>query len=139
MAPDVAALLYLVMVVGAIAGSVRWLFSASGRRFRERVEVWLEHRRVDRIGVLPEGRPIEVIAADVRRLALRFHGLDPRTPFPKADAVRQAYDKALAECCGALDVTHLLGVIMPGPELDTERTRVEVVLEGAGLSLPSVF
>jgi hypothetical protein len=84
----------------------------------------------------PQGRPIEVIAAHVRRLSTRYYGLDPRTPFVKVEAVRGAYDKALGECCTALGRTHLLGVLQAGHELDAERERVEDLLADAGVRLP---
>jgi len=84
----------------------------------------------------PSGRPIEVIAAHVRRLSTRYYGLDPRTPFVKVEAVRGAYDKVLGECCTALGRTHLLGVLQAGHELDAERERVEELLADAGVSLP---
>ena len=86
----------------------------------------------------PEGRPIEAIVADLRRLGGRFHTLDPRTSFAKVEAVRGAYDRALAECCTALGITHLLGVIPAGPELDIERERVEDQLTGCGVRFPHV-
>jgi hypothetical protein len=84
----------------------------------------------------PESRPIEAIAADLRRLGGRFHTLDPRTPFVKVEAIRGAYDHILTECCAALDVTHLLGVLAPGPELDAERERVEDQLDHRGMRIP---
>jgi hypothetical protein len=86
----------------------------------------------------PEGRPIEAIAADLHRLSGRFHTLDPRTSFAKVEAVRGAYDRTLAECCTALGITHLLGVIPAGPELDVERERVEAQLAGCGVRFPHV-
>jgi hypothetical protein len=84
----------------------------------------------------PEARPIEEIGADLRRLGSRFHGLDPHASFAKVEAVRGAYDRALAECCTALGITQLLGVLTAGPELDAERTRVEGQLAGCGVRLP---
>ena len=84
----------------------------------------------------PSGRPIEVIAAHVRRLSTRYYGLDPRTPFVKVEAVRGAYDKVLGECCTALGRPHLLGVLQAGHELDAERERVEELLADAGVRLP---
>ena len=50
--------------------------------------------------------------------------------------MRCAYDRALAECCTALGITHLLGVLPAGPELDVERERVEEQLAGCGVRLP---
>ncbi len=84
----------------------------------------------------PDGRPIEAIVADLHRLGRRFHSLDPRTSFAKVEAVRSAYDRALAECCTALGITHLLAVLPAGPELDAERERVEDQLAGCGVRFP---
>ena len=136
MAPETAALLWLILVAGGVVYAVGWLLSPRGRRFRERVAV--RYRAVrNRRKVAPTGRPIEMIAADVRRLGVRYHGLSPRASFAKSDGVRRAYDGVLSECCAALDLTHLLGVLPPGPELDAERARVEGLLEDSGLTLPS--
>ena len=135
MAPETAALVYLVLLVAGTTYAVGWLLSPRGRRFRERTGIRLEHARRRRRTV-PTGRPIEEIAADVRRLGIRYHCLGPRASFAKSDGVRRAYDGVLAECCAALELTHLLGVISPGPELDVERARVEGLLEDSGLSLP---
>jgi hypothetical protein len=84
----------------------------------------------------PDGRPIEAIVADLRRLGRRFHTLDPHTSFAKVEAVRYAYDRTLTECCTALGLTHLLGVLPAGPELDAERERVEEQLAGCGVRFP---
>jgi len=97
------------------------------------MRAWLGSRRRQ---PEPEGRPIERIAADVRRLCVRYHSLDPRTPFVKVEALRGAYDKVLGECCTALGRTHLLGVLAAGPELDAERDRVEDLVRDSGVRLP---
>ena len=99
------------------------------------MRAWLgsHHRRPE-----PQGRPIEVVAAHLRRLCAQYHGLDPRTPFVKVEAVRLAYDKVLGECCTALGGAHLLGVLRPGPELDAERERVEELVAERGVPLPHV-
>lgn len=83
----------------------------------------------------PEGRRIELVASDVRRLGQRFRNVPPRVSFARFEALRQAYDEVLSEACKALEVDHLLQVLPPGPELDGERRRVEVALYRAGLRL----
>jgi hypothetical protein len=80
----------------------------------------------------PCGRPIEAIAADVRRLGQEFRYLPAGASFTRVEARRRAYDLALAEACGALEIAHLLEVLPPGAELDRERSRVELVLDCAG-------
>ena len=111
------ALSALAYVVGMLVGRF-----GSGSRRRRQPE--------------PEGRPIEAIVADLHRLGRRFHNLDPRTSFAKVEAVRCAYDRSLSECCAALGITHLLGVLDAGPELDAERERVEEQLAGCGVRFP---
>ena len=76
-------------------------------------------------------RPIEEVARDVRRIAERYHQDGMR--FAQYEGRRQAYDRVLAEAADMLDLTHLLGVLPPGPELDRERGRVERLLRDAGV------
>lgn len=80
-------------------------------------------------------RPIELIAYDARRLGHRFHHPRRGLSFVKFESTRWAYDKVLSECCRALGIEHLLGVLPPGPELDAERRRVEWLLTEAGLAV----
>lgn len=84
---------------------------------------------------VPQGRPIEAIAQDVRRLGRRFREPRDGVSFVKFEGTRRAYDQVLAECCLALDIDHLLGVLPPGDELDAERRRVELRLDSAGFHL----
>jgi len=81
------------------------------------------------------GRPIEEIARDAHRIGTRFHSQPARHSFAQLEGRRIAYDRVLVEACAALAVEHLLEVLPPGPELDGERRRVEIVLAAAGLGL----
>ena len=85
--------------------------------------------------VLAPGRPIELVARDACRLGRQFAYLPAGTSFARFEGCRRAYDLVLTEACDALEVEHLLSVLSPGPELDHERTRVELALEWAGLRL----
>ena len=78
-------------------------------------------------------RPIETIAAHVRRLGGEYHGGHPGRSFVKSEALRRAYDDALAEACRALEVATNLLDLEPGTARDFERVRVERVLVAAGL------
>jgi hypothetical protein len=91
-------------------------------------------RRVRRRFARPRGRPIELIARDVRVLGRDLRGSAPCSAAELA-ALSHSYDSALAEACAALEVVHLLGVLAPGPERDAERRRVEARLALAGLCL----
>lgn len=83
----------------------------------------------------PPGRPFEEIARDAHRLGTRFRSPQARRSFAQLEGRRMAYDRVLVEACSALRVEHLLEVLPPGPELDGERRRVEVVLAAWGLGL----
>lgn len=83
----------------------------------------------------PVGRPIELIASDARRLSSSFRRVPPDASFARFEGRRRAYDDVLVEACRAVEVEHLLRVLPPGPDLDRERQRVEMVLQRVGLLL----
>jgi hypothetical protein len=84
---------------------------------------------------MPTGRPIQLIAQDAHRLGHQLRVLPQGASFARFEARRQAYDIVLVEACAALEIDHLIGVLPAGPELDTERLRVEAALGLAGLRL----
>ena len=84
--------------------------------------------------VVPLRRPVEEVAADLRRLRAAFRRDGLR--FAKWEGTRRAYDAALAEAADAFEIAHLLAVLPPGVDLDRERARVERLLEQTGV-LPS--
>ena len=127
-----AGLLVLALLC-AFAYGLGLVFSKRAEPMRDRLATW-RWERAHRGE--PQGRPIEAIAADLHRLGTRYHGLHPHASFAKVEAVRTAYDRALGECCDALGVPHLLGVLPVGPELDAERERVEEQLTDNGMRLP---
>ena len=132
MAVVLVVMLAATVALSALAYCLGALMGPRGESLREWVRVKLGLQRPPK----PDGRPIEEIAADLRRLAGRYHTLDPRTSYIKVEAVRHAYDRTLAECCASLSITQLLGVLPAGPELDAERERVEVQLAGCGVRFP---
>jgi hypothetical protein len=91
-------------------------------------------RRVRRRLARPYGRPIELIARDVRVFGRDLRASTPCTA-AELSALASSYDSALVEACAALEVVHLLGVLGPGAERDSERRRVEARLALAGLCL----
>src|SRR4051812_33882678 len=96
------------------------------------MRVWARRERPEQ----PGGRPIEVIAADLRRLGTRYQALHPHAPFAKVEAVRGAYDKGLGEGCAALGRPPLRGVPARGGELALGRGGVEDIVAGAGVRSP---
>jgi hypothetical protein len=123
----------VVVLLSAAAYALGLAMGKRGEPARDWVANRWRHRRNQ---VQPTSRPIEAIAADLHRLGARFHTLDPHASFAKVEAVRGAYDRALAECCAVLGLTHLLGVLPPGLELDAERERVEEQLTDCGVRFP---
>ena len=103
------------------------LIGLPARRFRR----WWRRRSAPE----PTGRPLELIAAEARRLGQRANNPPRGTSRAKVVAFRYAYDHVLAEACAALEIEHLLGVLEPGDELDGERSRVESLLWLAGLRI----
>jgi hypothetical protein len=110
----------------------RW---ASVVRLRRHPVQWWRTQRARRRPAVPTGRPLEQIASDARRLAPRALHPPRGTSRAKVVALRYAYDHVLSEACAALGIDHLLGVLEPGDELDTERVRVEGLLWLAGLRI----
>jgi hypothetical protein len=122
------ALVWVVICAVTGAPNLRARFAPTVRRLRH-----VDPRPWDLSDVQPLRRPLELIVSDARRLGSRFQNPPPGTSFAKVEAVRCAYDRVLGEACEALGMTHLLGVLMPGSELDEERSRVEGALWLAGL------
>ncbi len=126
--------LLAAMVAASVAGPERM------GRLRRRTVTLAERVTVRVRGLFPTpprptGRPIEDIARDAHRLGQRFRCVPDDASFARFEGRRQAYDRVLAEACAALGVEHLLMVVPPGVELDSERLRVEAVLDRAGFRL----
>lgn len=119
-----AILLGVVML--PVVGLALLLGDAEGWRWWQAVD-----RRRRHATVLPMRRPVEQVCADLDRLRTAFGRGGMR--FAKWEGCRLAYDQVLAEAADMVDVAHLLTVLPPGTELDVERTRVEVLLEAAGM------
>ena len=80
-------------------------------------------------------RPFEDLVTRARVLGPRVRVVQPGVRFAKFDGMRQGYDAVLGELADELGIVHLLGVIAPGPALDSERSRVENAVERAGVDL----
>ncbi|MEU6075930.1 hypothetical protein [Micromonospora sp. NPDC047074] len=83
----------------------------------------------------PDRRPLEELAADLRRLRVQRVGFDGRQPVWHG-TVLQAYDDRLRRACQALGITEHL-TELEGIDRELERVRVEGVLHAAGLTLPA--
>lgn len=82
----------------------------------------------------PVGMPLERIARDLRRLRPQL--VHPAgQPVARYRGVVAAYDDALVDACRALGIATDLPGLPPGLDRETERLRVEVELERAGVQL----
>ncbi len=112
-------------VLGAVFAAPKWIAACSDAR----------RRRLRRRGLLPvrTGRPLERLAADLRRL-------DPQRTAPgcsrtKREAARLAYEDVLMEAARALEIDHALASAPRGLPRELELLRVEQALLAAGLVL----
>ncbi|TWJ24419.1 hypothetical protein JD76_04569 [Micromonospora endolithica] len=82
----------------------------------------------------PDRRPLEQLAADLRRIGGRRRG---GRAVVWHDTARQAYDDRLRMACAALGFTEHLAELT-GADREIERVRMEGLLHDAGLTLPAV-
>jgi hypothetical protein len=100
-------------------------------------------RRIRRIGQdrraarnpAPGRRPLQVVAADVRRLARSIALVPAGAPMARRRALAAAYDDVLVEAAVLLEVPHELRSTPEGPARDLERLRLLADLEDAGLAV----
>jgi hypothetical protein len=83
--------------------------------------------------VLPDGPPLETLAATLRRLRPRVHSPRPGTAIARQRGINAAYDGALVNTARALDVPTALADLPDGFEQEAERMRLEHALAAAGL------
>lgn len=124
------ALVLLRVVCAALRGDLGgWRSARAVARLAQRAR-----RRGRGADVVPLGRPVEQVGADLRRLHSAFHRGGMR--FAKYEGCRLAYDRVLGEAADMAGCPHLLAVLPPGEELDRERERVEWLLVQHGLLPP---
>ncbi|NYJ06157.1 hypothetical protein [Petropleomorpha daqingensis] len=86
-----------------------------------------------RPNVDPVRRPIQLVAADLRRLSRQFELVPAGAPLVRWKALWFAYDAVLMEAAALLEVEHTLPGTPVGIARDIERLRILAALEGAGL------
>jgi hypothetical protein len=101
--------------------------TADGARVRKVARV----RRVS--GPVTRRRPVEEVAADLRRLARELAAVPAGAPYVRWQALQTAYDRVLTEAAELLDVQHVLPDMPMGSARDIERLRVVCTLEASGL------
>ena len=83
----------------------------------------------------PVRRPIQLVAADLRRLSRQMALVPAGAPLVRWKALWTAYDAVLAEAAEQLEVSHELSTTCLGTPRDIERLRVLAALESAGLAV----
>jgi hypothetical protein len=121
-----AAAVVAALAVGlTVAG--RWVSGRPSRRRRPR-------RSRDAVPE-PVRRPLQVVAADLRRLSRQLALVPAGAPLVRWQALWAAYDGVLVEAAEQLEITHELGATPVGMSRDIERLRLLAALEGAGLAV----
>jgi hypothetical protein len=123
------ALLQIGGTVAVVAALIAWTGPVYrwGHRVRER-------RRSAR-NPMPGRRPLQVVAADVRRLGRSLTRVPAGAPMARRRALAAAYDDVLIEAALLLEVPHELRTTPDGPARDVERLRLIADLEAAGLAV----
>ena len=122
-------LLEIAAVTAVAAALIAW----SGPTTR-----WFVRRRRNRRAALhPESqrRPLQVVAADVRRLGRQIALVPAGAPMARRRALTAAYEDVLVEAAVLLDVPNDLRTTPVGPHRDAARTRLLADLEEAGLAV----
>jgi hypothetical protein len=100
----------------------------------DRISDWFSERRSRRREVLqPEGRPIERLSEDLRRLAAVLCAPGPISSV-RRQGVERAYDEVLIHACRALGL-HEEIADATGWDREIERLRAETELEQSGVVL----
>jgi hypothetical protein len=128
-----ASLLYLGSVVAGVVGAVaglgwlaRWLFGDARLPIR--------HGRRAQDPPPPVHRPLEAVAADLRRLGRQLARVPAGAPMARRRGLQAAYDDVLVEAAELLEVSHTMTGTPPGLARDVERLRVRAALADAGLA-----
>jgi hypothetical protein len=127
-----SSLLHLGAIVGGVVGAVAlmgWLarlaFGSARLSLPRRAEP-----------VTPVGRPLEQVAADLRRLGRQLAAVPTGAPMARRRGLQAAFDDVLTEAARLLEVPHTLDTVPPGRPRDVERLRLQAALTDAGLAVP---
>jgi hypothetical protein len=121
--------------LGRMPRRVRELPTSMALVRERRAAVRTSGRREFAPALVAARRPLETVAADLRRLTRQLALVPAGTPLVRWRALWTAYDGVLMEAADQLDVPHELRTLpgQIGIERDIERLRVLACLEGAGL------
>jgi hypothetical protein len=129
----VTVLALLTALAGALTAADRWV---SGQPPRHRLRHRLRHRHSKPVPAPePPRRPIQVVAADLRRLSRQLALVPAGASLVRWRALWAAYDDVLMEAADQLEVPHELRDAPLGTDRDIERIRLLAALDGAGLAV----
>ena len=117
----------LLLGLGGLVLALRWFSgqAAAERRARRRAAGTAPV-------ALPVRRPLEAVAADVRRLTRAVASVPAGAPVARRRGLLAAYDDVLIEAADLLQVPHALPSV-PSEGRELERLRLLGALEAAGL------
>jgi hypothetical protein len=122
-----------LLQIGGTVAVVAALIAWTGPVFR-----WIrrigERRRSARTPT-PVRRPLQLVAADVRRLGRSMALVPAGSPMARRRALAAAYDDVLIEAALLLEVPHELRTTPEGPARVAARLRLLTDLEHAGLAV----
>jgi hypothetical protein len=84
-------------------------------------------------GPVTHRRPVEEVAADLRRLARELAAVPAGATYVRWQALQTAFDRVLLEAAELLEVPHAMDDLPLGTARDIERLRVVCTLEASGL------
>ncbi|MGY1807404.1 hypothetical protein ACI8AF_08530 [Blastococcus sp. SYSU D00669] len=128
----VGALLHLGLVTAGLVAAFA-LLDLLLRWFSGQLRIQRSARLRDRPPAEPPRRPIELVAADVRRLSRQLDRIPAGAPQARRRGLQAAYEDVLVEAARLLEVPHTLRVLPAGRARDAERRRLEIALAAAGL------
>ena len=127
-------LLHLGAIVGGVVGAVGFIGWLARLAFGS-ARLPLPSRRRE-VPAAPAGRPIEQVAADLRRLGRQLAHVPAGAPMARRRGLQAAYDDVLVEAARLLEVPHTLDAVPSGRARDVERLRLQAALGDAGLAVP---
>ena len=131
----VTSLLHFGAIVGGVVGSVA-LAGYVARLVFGSAQLPRLLRRGQEQSAVPAGRPLEQVAADLRRLGAQLARVPTGAPMARRRGLQAAYDDVLTEAARLLEVPHALDRVPPGWPRDVERLRLQAALADAGLAVP---
>jgi hypothetical protein len=127
-----ASLVYLGSIIGGVVAAVAALGWSARLVFGSARLPALRRRRTDPEPP-PQRRPIELVAADLRRLARQLERVPAGAPMARRRGLQAAYDDVLVEAALQLAVPQTLTGPPDGRSRDAERLRLQAALSAAGL------